>query len=210
MPIIKTAMAERKMVEWDKDDLDAVGILKVDVLALGMLSCLRRAFDLLEDNYRARDHMAEACELATIPPEEQGGLRHDLPRRYARRLPDRIACPDEHAAAAASRANSTISSSKWRSSGPARSRATWCIPICAAGRARKRPEYPKPELEKILSKTLGVPLFQEQAMKIAIEAGGFTPGEADQLRRAMATFKRNGTIGNYRQRMIDGMVAARL
>ncbi|TJW27217.1 MAG: hypothetical protein E5W83_39080, partial [Mesorhizobium sp.] len=68
-------------------------------------------------------------------------------------------------------------------------------------------EYPKPELEKILGKTLGVPLFQEQAMKIAIVAGGFRPGEADELRRAMATFKRTGTIGNYRQRMVNGMVS---
>ena len=89
----------------------------------------------------------------------------------------------------------------------ARSRATWCTPICAGGRARKQVEYPSPELEAILERTLGVPLFQEQAMQIAIEAGGFTPGEADQLRRAMATFKRTGTIGNYKQKMIEGMVA---
>jgi error-prone DNA polymerase len=95
--------------------------------------------------------------------------------------------------------NSTTSSSRSRSSAPARSRATWCIPICAGARARegrlsltasRRPD----ELEHVLDKTLGVPLFQEQAMRIAIVAAGFTPGEADQLRRAMATFKRVGTI----------------
>ena len=79
-------------------------------------------------------------------------------------------------------------------------------PYLRRRQGKEKPEYPKPELEAILSKTLGVPLFQEQAMRIAIEAGGFSPGEADQLRRAMATFKRTGTIGNYRQRMIEGMV----
>ena len=209
VPIVKTAMDERKMVEWDKDDLDAVGILKVDVLALGMLSCLRRAFDLLESQLRGTTGR-ERLELATIPKEE--------PEVY-----DMICRADtlgvfqiesraqmSHAAAAASRANSTISSSRWRSSGPARSRATWCIPICGGGRERKSRNIPSPSWKRSSSKTLGVPLFQEQAMKIAIEAGGFSPGEADQLRRAMATFKRTGTIGNYRQRMIDGMVEARL
>ena len=89
VPIIKTAMDERKMVEWDKDDLDAVGLLKVDVLALGMLSCLRRAFDLLEAHYDVRDDMAAPLDLATIPKEDARGLRHDLPGRHARRLPDR-------------------------------------------------------------------------------------------------------------------------
>ena len=80
-------------------------------------------------------------------------------------------------------------------------------PYLRRRQGKEKVEYPKPELEEILGKTLGVPLFQEQAMKIAIVAGGFKPGEADELRRAMATFKRTGTIGNYRQKMIDGMVA---
>ncbi|TIO71142.1 MAG: error-prone DNA polymerase, partial [Mesorhizobium sp.] len=79
-------------------------------------------------------------------------------------------------------------------------------PYLRRRQGKEKAEYPKPELKEILGKTLGVPLFQEQAMKIAIVAGGFQPGEADELRRAMATFKRTGTIGNYRQRMIDGMV----
>ncbi|TIX27357.1 MAG: error-prone DNA polymerase, partial [Mesorhizobium sp.] len=79
-------------------------------------------------------------------------------------------------------------------------------PYLRRRQGKEKPEYPKPELEEILGRTLGVPLFQEQAMKIAIVAGGFRPGEADELRRAMATFKRTGTIGNYRKRMVDGMV----
>jgi error-prone DNA polymerase len=97
-------------------------------------------------------------------------------------------------------------SSRWRSSGPARSRATWSIPICAAARARSR-SYPKPELEKVLGKTLGVPLFQEQAMRVAIECAGFTPGEADQLRRAMATFKFTGGVSHFKDKLVGGMVA---
>ena len=203
VPIIKTAMPERKMVEWDKDDLDAVGLIKVDVLALGMLSCLRRAFDLLEANYR--HHWPQRLELATIPPEEKevydmicradtlGVFQIEsraqmsmLPRLRPRKFYDLV-----------------IEVAIVR---PGPIQGDMVHPYLRRRQGKEKPEYPKPELEKILSKTLGVPLFQEQAMRIAIEAGGFTPGEADLLRRAMATFKRNGTIGNYRQRMIDGMV----
>ncbi len=100
-----------------------------------------------------------------------------------------------------------ILSSKSRSSGPARSRATWCIPICAAARARRKSIYPKPELEKVLGKTLGVPLFQEQAMRVAIACAGFTASEADQLRRSMATFKHTGGVSKFRDKLVDGMVA---
>ena len=203
VPIIKTAMPERKMVEWDKDDLDAVGLIKVDVLALGMLSCLRRAFDLLEANYR--HHWPERLELATIPPEDErvydmicradtlGVFQIEsraqmsmLPRLKPRKFYDLV-----------------IEVAIVR---PGPIQGDMVHPYLRRRQGKEKPEYPKPELEKILSKTLGVPLFQEQAMRIAIEAGGFSPGEADLLRRAMATFKRNGTIGNYRQRMIDGMV----
>src|SRR5690606_36634659 len=80
-------------------------------------------------------------------------------------------------------------------------------PYLRRRQGKEKPEYPRPELKAIVERTLGVPLFQEQAMRIAIEVGGFSPGEADQLRRAMATFKRNGTIGNHRRRMIEGMIA---
>ena len=204
VPIIKTAMAERKMVEWDKDDLDAVGILKVDVLALGMLSCLRRAFDLLEAHYRVTTGR-NGWTLATIPKEEPevydmicradtlGVFQIEsraqmsmLPRLRPRKFYDLV-----------------IEVAIVR---PGPIQGDMVHPYLRRRQGKEKPEYPKPELEAILGKTLGVPLFQEQAMKIAIEAGGFTPGEADQLRRAMATFKRTGTIGNYRQRMIEGMV----
>ncbi len=207
VPIVKTAMDERKMVEWDKDDLDAVKILKVDVLALGMLTCLKRAFTLLQDHYPdARDHYGQAYVLATLPPEDKDVYdmicRADtlgvfqiesraqmsmLPRLKPRKFYDLV-----------------IEVAIVR---PGPIQGDMVHPYLRRRQGKEKPEYPKPELEKILGKTLGVPLFQEQAMKIAIDAGGFRPGEADELRRAMATFKRTGTIGNYRQRMVDGMVS---
>jgi error-prone DNA polymerase len=199
-------MDERKMVEWDKDDLDAVKILKVDVLALGMLTCLQRAFTLLEDHYPdARDDYGRPYVLATLPPEDKDVYdmicRADtlgvfqiesraqmsmLPRLRPRTFYDLV-----------------IEVAIVR---PGPIQGDMVHPYLRRRQGKEKAEYPKPELEEILGKTLGVPLFQEQAMKIAIVAGGFRPGEADELRRAMATFKRTGTIGNYRKRMVDGMV----
>ena len=129
-------------------------------------------------------------------------------RRHARRVPGREPRADVDAAAAQA---AEILRPRHRGgdrAARARSRATWCIPICAAGRDSEPVDYPVDRSSKrCSSKTLGVPLFQEQAMQIAIVAGGFTPGEADQLRRAMATFKRTGTIGTFTTKMIEGMVA---
>ncbi|SJM31509.1 error-prone DNA polymerase [Mesorhizobium delmotii] len=206
VPIIKTAMDERKMVEWDKDDLDAVKILKVDVLALGMLTCLQRAFTLLQDHYpEARDDYGQPYVLATLPAEdkhvydmicradtigvfqiESRAQMSMLPRLRPRTFYDLV-----------------IEVAIVR---PGPIQGDMVHPYLRRRQGKEKPEYPKPELEEILGRTLGVPLFQEQAMKIAIVAGGFRPGEADELRRAMATFKRTGTIGNYRKRMVDGMV----
>ncbi|MCP9231038.1 error-prone DNA polymerase [Mesorhizobium sp. LMG 17147] len=207
VPIVKTAMDERKMVEWDKDDLDAVKILKVDVLALGMLTCLQRAFTLLRDHYpEARDDYGQPYVLATLPAEdkhvynmicradtigvfqiESRAQMSMLPRLRPKNFYDLV-----------------IEVAIVR---PGPIQGDMVHPYLRRRQGKEKPEYPKPELEKILGRTLGVPLFQEQAMKIAIVAGGFRPGEADELRRAMATFKRTGTIGNYRKRMVDGMVA---
>ncbi|OWK18690.1 hypothetical protein AJ88_00715 [Mesorhizobium amorphae CCBAU 01583] len=137
VPIVKTAMEERKMVEWDKDDLDAVKILKVDVLALGMLTCLKRAFTLLTHHYPdARDRYGQPYVLATLPPEHKDvydmicradtlGVFQIESRAQMSMLPR------------SGQKSSTTSSSKWRSCDPARSRATWFIPICVAGKARK-------------------------------------------------------------------------
>jgi len=206
VPIVKTAMDERKMVEWDKDDLDAVKILKVDVLALGMLTCLQRAFTLLTDHYpKARDPYGQPYVLATLPPEDRRvydmigradtlGVFQIESRAQMSMLP-RLKPKDFY--------DLVIEVAIVR---PGPIQGDMVHPYLRRRQGKEKPEYQKPELEAILSKTLGVPLFQEQAMKIAIVAGGFRPGEADELRRAMATFKRTGTIGNYRQRMIDGMV----
>ncbi|MER9654373.1 error-prone DNA polymerase [Mesorhizobium sp. M0152] len=206
VPIVKTAMDERKMVEWDKDDLDAVKILKVDVLALGMLTCLKRAFTLLTNHYpKARDPYGQPYVLATLPDEdsrvydmicradtlgvfqiESRAQMSMLPRLRPREFYDLV-----------------IEVAIVR---PGPIQGDMVHPYLRRRQGKEEAEYQKPELEAILGKTLGVPLFQEQAMNIAIVAGGFKPGEADELRRAMATFKRTGTIGNYRRRMIDGMV----
>ena len=200
VPIVKTAMDERKMVEWDKDDLDAIGILKVDILALGMLSCLRRAFGLLEAAHGRR------LTLATIPPEdpkvydmicradtlgvfqiESRAQMTMLPRLRPRVFYDLV-----------------IEVAIVR---PGPIQGDMVHPYLRRRQGKEEVDYPRPEMKAILGKTLGVPLFQEQAMRIAIEAGGFKPGEADQLRRAMATFRRVGTIGTMRRKMIDGMVS---
>jgi len=206
VPIVKTAMDERKMVEWDKDDLDAVKILKVDVLALGMLTCLQRAFTLLTDHYpKARDPYGQPYVLATLPPEDKRvydmigradtlGVFQIESRAQMSMLP-RLKPKDFY--------DLVIEVAIVR---PGPIQGDMVHPYLRRRQGKEKPEYQKPELEAILSKTLGVPLFQEQAMKIAIVAGGFRPGEADELRRAMATFKRTGTIGNYRDRMINGMV----
>ncbi|MBN9553042.1 MAG: error-prone DNA polymerase, partial [Alphaproteobacteria bacterium] len=203
---VKTAMEERKMVEWDKDDLDAVKILKVDVLALGMLTCLKRAFTLLTDHYpRARDPFGRPYVLATLPEEHEDvyamiqradtlGVFQIESRAQMSMLP-RLRPQNFY--------DLVIEVAIVR---PGPIQGDMVHPYLRRRQGKEAVHYPSLELKKILGKTLGVPLFQEQAMKIAIVAGGFRPGEADELRRAMATFKRTGTIGNYRQRMIDGMV----
>ncbi len=204
VPIIKTAMPSRMMVEWDKDDLDAIGLLKVDILALGMLSCLKRCFGLLEANYS--DHWPQRLTVATIPHADDNEVyemiqRADtlgvfqiesraqmsmLPRLKPRCFYDLV-----------------IEVAIVR---PGPIQGDMVHPYLRRREGKEEAEYQKPELQDILGKTLGVPLFQEQAMRIAIEAGGFSPSKADKLRRAMATFKRVGTITTLKNEMIEGMV----
>lgn len=205
VPIMKTAMPERKMVEWDKDDLDAVGLLKVDVLALGMLTCLKRAFTLLEDNYRVRDEYGRPVTLATMPKEdgnvydmicradtlgvfqiESRAQMSMLPRLRPRKFYDLV-----------------IEVAIVR---PGPIQGNMVHPYLRRRTGVEKIDYPSPVLEAILERTLGVPLFQEQAMKIAIDAAGFKPSKADQLRRSMATFRRNGTIDGHKREFIEGMV----
>jgi len=205
VPIMKTAMPERKMVEWDKDDLDAVGLIKVDVLALGMLSCMKRAFMLLEDHYRVHDDQGLPITLATMPKEDQrvydmicradtlGVFQIEsraqmsmLPRLKPREFYDLV-----------------IEVAIVR---PGPIQGNMVHPYLRRRMGLEKVDYPSPVLEAILKRTRGVPLFQEQAMRIAIDAAGFKPGKADQLRRSMATFRRNGTINGHRQEFTEGMV----
>ena len=308
VPIGNGAMAERTFVEWDKDDLDALGILKVDVLGLGMLTCVRKAFELTEQHYgvsfracrsdprlslpegeggrakrgrvgnsekrriRGSRHLTPPDRLTSFgghPPHPnsglsefgtlrwpksdisdlgRGGIGPSLPRYSALGLSlcgkdttENLAqegfftlatVPKEDGAVyrMLQRADSVgvfqVESRAQMSMLPRLKPKEFYDLVIEVAIVRPGPiqgdmvhpylrrrqglepiSYPSKELEAVLGKTLGVPLFQEQAMKIAIVAGGFTPGEADRLRRAMATFKRTGTIGTFKTKMIEGMVA---
>jgi error-prone DNA polymerase len=200
MPIMPTAMEGRWQVEWNKDDLDALGILKIDVLALGMLTCIAKAFKLLEHHYKiipstiARvpkergyvyDMICRADTLGVFQIESRAQMSM-LPRLRPRKFYDLV-----------------IEVAIVR---PGPIQGDMVHPYLRRRQGIEKVNYPKPELEKVLGRTLGVPLFQEQAMQIAIVAAGFSPGEADRLRRAMATFRRVGTIQTFQQKMVDGMV----
>ncbi len=221
IPIGNAAMEERTFVEWDKDDLDALGILKIDVLGLGMLSCLRKALDLVTKHYPAAlpqprsallgpsplvgEGAITAADLSTIPPEDPAVYRmlgradslgvFQVESRAQMTMLPRLKPVNFY--------DLVIEVAIVR---PGPIQGDMVHPYLRRRRGQEPVSYPSKELEVVLAKTLGVPLFQEQAMKIAIVAAGFTPAEADKLRRAMATFKRVGTIGTFQRKMIDGML----
>jgi len=201
------AMAGRTVLEWDKDDIDALKLLKVDILALGMLSCLRRGFDLL------RRHHRTDLTLADVP--------RDCPQTYAmlRRADSLGVFQVESRAQMAmlprlrpERFYDLVVQVAIIRPGPIQ--GDMVHPYLRRRWGLEQAIYPKPapehgdpdELKNVLGRTLGVPLFQEQAMRVAIVAAGFTPSEADELRRAMATFKFTQGVGVYRERLIGGMV----
>jgi error-prone DNA polymerase len=199
VPVMNTAMKERTMVEWDKDDLDALGLLKVDVLALGMLTALSKGFTLLDKHYIERLTLSkippeEACVYAMIQRADTIGVFQIESRAQMSMLP-RLKPADYY--------DLVIEVAIVR---PGPIQGDMVHPYLRRRQGLEEVSYPSPELEVVLKKTLGVPLFQEQAMKIAIVAAGFTPSEADQLRRAMATFRRAGTIQTLQEKMIEGMV----
>jgi error-prone DNA polymerase len=202
VPIAHAAMDERTTVEWDKDDLDALGLLKVDVLALGMLTGLRRGFELL------RQHYGIDLSLAAIPAEERAV--YDMISRADTIGVFQIESRAQMSMLPRLRPQSfydlVIEVAIVR---PGPIQGDMVHPYLRRRQGLEQETYPSKELEAVLKKTLGVPLFQEQAMKIAIVAAGFTPAEADKLRRAMATFKRAGTIETFRTKMVEGMVARR-
>lgn len=200
VPIEPAAMKDRQVIEWDKDDIDALKFMKVDVLALGMLTCMKKGLDLLSE------HKGVSLDLATIPAED--------PRTYAMiRKADTLG-------------TFQIESRAQMSMLPRLKPRTFYDLVVQVAIVRPGPiqgdmvhpylrrreglepvHYPKPELEKVLGKTLGVPLFQEQAMRVAIECAGFTPGEADMLRKSMATFKFTGGVSAFKDKLVAGMIA---
>ena len=200
VPIANATMEGRTTIEWDKDDLDTLGFLKIDVLGLGMLSCIRKAFELLQQ------HHQHEIDLATVPAEdpevykmlsradsvgvfqvESRAQMTMLPRLKPRAFYDLV-----------------IEVAIVR---PGPIQGDMVHPYLRRRNGEEEVTFPSESLREVLGKTYGVPLFQEQAMKIAIVAAGFTPAEADGLRRAMATFRRMGTIQQYREKMIRGMIA---
>jgi error-prone DNA polymerase len=200
VPILNAAMPERTTIEWAKDDLDALRILKVDVLALGMLTALRKGFELIDKHYGQRLTLAtippeEACVYAMIQRADTIGVFQIESRAQMSMLP-RLKPKDFY--------DLVIEVAIVR---PGPIQGDMVHPYLRRRQGIDQVSYHSEELKEVLERTMGVPLFQEQAMSIAIVAGGFTPVEADRLRRAMATFRRVGTIGYFRNKLIDGMVA---
>jgi error-prone DNA polymerase len=208
VPIGNAAMDDRTFIEWDKDDVDALSMMKVDVLALGMLTCIRKCFDLIAD------HKGKRWELATVEQDDENvydmlcrgeslgvfqvesrAQMNMLPRLKPRTFYDLV-----------------IEVAIVR---PGPIQGDMVHPYLRRRNGIEKQSYPSPspdhgppdELYKVLHKTLGVPLFQEQAMRIAIEAARFSPEEANGLRRAMATFRNVGTIGKFEDKMIGNMIA---
>lgn len=198
VPIENATMEDRTVICWDKDDIDALGILKVDVLALGMLSCIRKAFDLL------KLHHNMAHTLATLPPEdpavydmlckadsvgvfqvESRAQMNFLPRMKPRCFYDLV-----------------IEVAIIR---PGPIQGDMVHPYIRRRNGEEEVSFPSDELGAVLGKTLGVPLFQEQAMQIAIVGAGFTPEQADRLRRSLATFKKHGNVSEFRTLFMRGM-----
>lgn len=199
-PIENAAMDDRTVIQWDKDDLDELGILKVDCLSLGMLTAIHRSFDLIDKHYQ------RPLDLASVPREdsdvydmicradtmgvfqiESRAQMSMLPRLRPRTYYDLV-----------------IEVAIVR---PGPIQGQMVHPYLQARRTGVQPTYPSAAIAEVLAKTMGVPIFQEQAMRLAVVAAGFTPGEADQLRRAMAAWRRAGVIDRFRQKLIDGMRA---
>jgi error-prone DNA polymerase len=203
VPIENAAMPERTVIEWDKDDLDALGLLKVDVLALGMLTALRRAFHLI-NHFGGTAAVAGELDLATVPDDDEAVYdmicRADtvgvfqiesraqmamLPRLRPRNYYDLV-----------------IEVAIVR---PGPIQGEMVHPYLRRRNNEEPVTYPSKEVEAVLKRTLGVPIFQEQVMQLAIVAAGFSPGQADELRRAMAAWKRKGGLEPFQRQLIDGM-----
>ncbi|ANL10306.1 error-prone DNA polymerase 1 [Rhizobium sp. N113] len=199
VPIEPASMKDRQIIEWDKDDVEALKFMKVDILALGMLTCMQKAFDLI------REHKDDDLDLATIKQEDSatyamirkadtlGTFQIEsraqmamLPRLKPRTFYDLV-----------------IQVAIVR---PGPIQGDMVHPYLRRREGKEKEEYPTPELEAVLKKTLGVPLFQESAMRVAMVCAGFTGGEADQLRKSMATFKFTGGVSRFKDKLVRGMI----
>ncbi len=199
-PIENAAMDDRTVIEWDKDDIDTLGILKVDILSLGMLTCIRKSFDLIEQfggdamtiadvpqgDSETFDMLCVADAVGVFQVESRAQMNF-LPRMKPREFYDLV-----------------IEVAIVR---PGPIQGGMVQPYIKRRQGLEAVEFPSKELEEVLGKTLGVPLFQEQAMQIAVVAAGFTPSDADRLRRSIATFRRMGTIGTFQEQFVNGMLA---
>ncbi|MEM9969044.1 MAG: error-prone DNA polymerase [Pseudomonadota bacterium] len=198
-PIENAAMEDRTVIEWDKDDIDALGILKVDVLGLGMLTCVKKAFELMkqhegkdltlatveQDDAKVYDMLCAADAVGVFQVESRAQMNF-LPRMRPKIFYDLV-----------------IEVAIVR---PGPIQGGMVQPYIKRRQGHEKVTYPSKELEEVLEKTLGVPLFQEQAMQIAIVAADFSAEEADRLRRSLASFRRMGTIGAFREKFIAGML----
>jgi error-prone DNA polymerase len=198
-PILNARMEDRTNIEWNKDDIESLGFLKVDVLALGMLTCIRKGFTFAKEHYNldltlanipqddpaVYDMVSHADTIGVFQIESRAQMSM-LPRLKPRCFYDLV-----------------IEVAIVR---PGPIQGDMVHPYLRRRNGEEKVEYPSKELEEILGRTLGVPLFQEQAMEIAIVAGGFTPAEADQLRRSMATFKAKGKVSAFEQKLVNGMI----
>ena len=198
-PVENAAMADRTIIEWDKDDIDKIGMLKIDVLALGMLTCIRKAFHLLgawkgepytlatvpQEDPKVYDMLCIADTLGVFQVESRAQMNF-LPRMRPRTFYDLV-----------------IEVAVIR---PGPIQGDMVHPYLKRRRGEEPVVYPSEALKPVLGKTLGIPLFQEQAMQIASVAAGFTPSEADQLRRALGTARGPGTIQKFKDRFIIGCI----
>jgi error-prone DNA polymerase len=203
VPIENAAMPDRTVIEWDKDDLDALGLLKVDVLGLGMLSALRRAFHLINE-FGGSSAAAGGLDLAKVPSEDKAvyemicradtvGVFQIESRAQMSMLP-RLRPKNYY--------DLVIEVAIVR---PGPIQGEMVHPYLRRRSGEEAVTYPSVEVEAVLKRTLGVPIFQEQVMQLAIVAAGFSPGEADRLRRAMAAWKRKGGLEPFQRQLIDGM-----
>ncbi|MDE2973188.1 MAG: error-prone DNA polymerase [Gemmatimonadota bacterium] len=198
VPIENAAMEDRTVIEWNKDDLEVLGLIKVDVLGLGMLSCIRKAFALLKEKYGLR------YTLESVPQEDPAtyGMIHRADTVGVFQIESRAQMAMLPRLKPSTFYDLVIEVAIVR---PGPIQGDMVHPYLRRRQGLEPVEYPSEELRQVLEKTLGVPLFQEQVMRIAIVAAGFTPAEADQLRRAMASFRNPGTIHRFRDKFIDGM-----